>query len=95
MFKYPNRIPVIIETFHKDTQRIPHNKLLIPKEMTMGQLVYLIRQKIYLDPKDSIYIFVDKNVLPPVSKNISELYAEYRDTDGFLYLSYTRENTFG
>jgi len=38
--------------------------------MTMGQLVYLIRQKIYLDPKDSIYIFVDKNVLPRVFKEV-------------------------
>jgi len=55
MFEYPDRIPVIIETFHKDTQRIPYDKLLVPKEMTMGQLVYLIRQDIFRSQRFNLY----------------------------------------
>ncbi|KAF5826073.1 autophagy protein Atg8 ubiquitin like-domain-containing protein [Dunaliella salina] len=55
---------------------------------------YLIIRKIQLNPSQAIYMFV-RNYLPKISMNMVEIYQENRDVDGFLYLSYSRENTFG
>jgi GABA(A) receptor-associated protein len=34
-------------------------------------------------------------LLPPQSQTISEIYATYKNEDGFLYITYSGENTFG
>lgn len=94
LFKYPDRIPVIVETFSTSTPTLSKNKFIVPKDLSVGQFLYILRKKIQLDPKHSIYLFV-RNILPPISKTMSEVYQDYRDVDGFLYLSYTKENTFG
>jgi len=33
--------------------------------------------------------------MPPTSCLIHDLYDKYKDDDGFLYISYSGENTFG
>jgi hypothetical protein len=51
-------------------------------------------QRIKLSPEKAIFIFVN-NVLPPSSSLLSHVYAEHKDADGFLYIVYSSENTFG
>jgi len=38
---------------------------------------------------------VNDNILPPTSATMVTLYRDYKDEDGFLYMSYCGENTFG
>ncbi len=45
-------------------------------------------------PEKAIFIFVN-NVLPPSSSLLSQVYQEHMDEDGFLYVLYSSENTFG
>jgi GABA(A) receptor-associated protein len=45
-------------------------------------------------PEKAIFIFVN-NVLPPSSSLLSQVYQEHMDEDGFLYVVYSSENTFG
>ncbi|GAA5982691.1 hypothetical protein JCM11641_002338 [Rhodosporidiobolus odoratus] len=40
------------------------------------------------------FIFVDE-VLPPTAAMMSMIYDEHKDEDGFLYVTYSGENTFG
>ncbi|ONK65858.1 uncharacterized protein A4U43_C06F1690 [Asparagus officinalis] len=42
----------------------------------------------------AIFIFV-KNTLPPTAAMMSAIYEENKDEDGFLYMTYSGENTFG
>ena len=94
--KYPERVPIVVEK-KKDSDGIidlDKHKYLVPKDMTLGQFVYVIRRRIKLKPEKAIFVFVN-NVLPPVSQLISQLYEEHKDEDGFLYLTYGSENTFG
>lgn len=44
--------------------------------------------------KQAIFIFVDE-VLPPTAALMSSIYEEHKDEDGFLYITYSGENTFG
>jgi len=93
--KYPDRIPVIVERAEKsDIVEIDKKKYLVPVDLTVGQFVYVIRKRIQLSPEKAIFIFVN-NVLPPTSASMATIYEEQKDADGFLYVSYSGENTFG
>ncbi|KAK8493530.1 hypothetical protein V6N13_029571 [Hibiscus sabdariffa] len=93
--KYPDRIPVIVERADKsDVPDIDKKKYLVPADLTVGQFVYVVRKRIKLGPEKAIFIFV-KNILPPTAAMMSAIYDENRDEDGFLYMTYSGENTFG
>eukprot|EP00192_Tetraselmis_astigmatica_P020532 CAMPEP_0117667036 /NCGR_PEP_ID=MMETSP0804-20121206/10730_1 /TAXON_ID=1074897 /ORGANISM="Tetraselmis astigmatica, Strain CCMP880" /LENGTH=204 /DNA_ID=CAMNT_0005474691 /DNA_START=654 /DNA_END=1272 /DNA_ORIENTATION=+ len=93
--KYPERVPVIVEKAEKsDIPEIDKKKYLVPSDLTVGQFVYVIRKRIRLSPEKAIFIFV-KNVLPPTAALMSSIYDDHKDEDGFLYITYSGENTFG
>jgi GABA(A) receptor-associated protein len=93
--KYPDRIPVIVEKSPKsDIPDIDKKKYLVPADLTVGQFVYVIRKRIKLSAEKAIFIFV-KNTLPPTAALMSTIYEQHKDDDGFLYITYSGENTFG
>merc|ERR1712107_913287 len=93
--KYNDRIPVICGKVEKsDIATIDKKKYLVPADLTVGQFVYVIRKRIKLSPEKAIFIFVDE-VLPPTAALMSSIYEEHKDEDGFLYITYSGENTFG
>ncbi|KVH97104.1 Autophagy protein Atg8 ubiquitin-like protein [Cynara cardunculus var. scolymus] len=93
--KYPDRIPVIVERAEKsDIPNIDKKKYLVPADLTVGQFVYVIRKRIKLSAEKAIFIFVE-NVLPPTGAIMSTIYDDKKDDDGFLYVTYSGENTFG
>lgn len=93
--KYPDRIPIICERGGKsDMPEIDKSKYLVPADLTLGQFVYIIRKRIKLNAEQAIFLFIN-NKIPPTSALISRLYDEHKDKDGFMYVSYCGENTFG
>lgn len=93
--KYPDRIPIIIEK-SKDSNivDIDKRKYLVPADLTIGQFVYVIRNRIKLAPEQAMFVFFN-NIVPPTSALMSQMYNEHKNEDGFLYLTYSGENTFG
>ncbi|XP_031380665.1 autophagy-related protein 8B isoform X2 [Punica granatum] len=67
---------------------------LVPADLTVGQFVYVVRKRIKLSPEKAIFVFV-KTILPPTAAMMSAIYEENKDEDGFLYMTYSGENTFG
>jgi GABA(A) receptor-associated protein len=94
--KYPDRVPIICEVRACDHQDMPldKNKYLVPKDLTVGQFVYVIRKRIRLSHEKAIFIFIN-NKLPPPSALLSQVYNEQKDIDGFLYVLISGESTFG
>ena len=93
--KYPDRIPVIVYKNEKsDTPDIDKNKFLVPNDLSVAQFLFTIRKRIKLRPEQSLFLFV-KNSIPRSDILLSQLYKEYKDEDGFLYITYSGENTFG
>merc|ERR1712025_1180916 len=93
--KYPDRIPVICEKAEgSDIPDIDKKKYLVPADLTVGQFVYVIRKRIKLTPEKAIFIFVN-DVLPSTAAMMSKIYEDFKDEDGFLYVTYSGENTFG
>eukprot|EP00019_Armaparvus_languidus_P007124 CAMPEP_0168589594 /NCGR_PEP_ID=MMETSP0420-20121227/6096_1 /TAXON_ID=498008 /ORGANISM="Pessonella sp." /LENGTH=122 /DNA_ID=CAMNT_0008625153 /DNA_START=73 /DNA_END=441 /DNA_ORIENTATION=+ len=94
--KYSDRIPVIVEKAPKsDVPNIDKKKYLVPADITVGKFVYEIRKHMKLSPEKAIFLFVGNGVLPPTAALMSQIYDRFKDEDGFLYIVYSGENTFG
>ena len=94
--KYPDRIPIICEKSQQcnDLPIIDKKKFLVPYDFTMAQFIYVIRQRLKLRPDEAIFLsFGDKIVSG--SATFNDIYNHYKDYDGFLYVQYNKENTFG
>ena len=95
LFKYPNRIPIIVEKSNNcDLPDISKKKYLVPNDMTMSQFLYVVRKRIELEPSKSLFIMIN-NHLVPSAKSVGVIYEDDKDDDGFLYMVYSAENTFG
>ncbi|KAF5455462.1 hypothetical protein F2P56_025034 [Juglans regia] len=81
--KYPDRVPVIVERYSRsDLPEMEKRKYLVPQDMSVGQFIYILSGRLHLAPGKALFVFV-KNTLPQT------------DEDGFLYMCYSTEKTFG
>ena len=96
MQKYPDRVPIIVERSktEKEMELINKNKYLAPSSLTVGQFVYVIRKRLVVPPEKAIFLFIN-GILPPTASLLRSIYDEYKDSDHFLYITYSGENTFG
>ena len=94
--KYPDKLPIICESSDNShgVPEIDKKKYLVPCDITIGQFISIIRQRIKLAPDKAIFIFIN-NVLPPTSATIYSIYNEMKHGDGFLYIYYNGESVFG
>jgi GABA(A) receptor-associated protein len=95
--KYPDKLPIIIEklkNISSPIEDISKTKFLIPDDLVVSQLMCIIRKYLQLTSSDSIYLFSNDTLLSP-SETLYTTYGKYKDDDGFLYIYYTSENTFG
>lgn len=93
--KYPDRIPVVVEKLHSSkAPLIDKNKYLVPQDLTIGQFMFVIRKRMKLPAEHALYLYIN-GAIPPSSAIISHIYEYNKDNDGFLYVYYSSENTFG
>jgi len=97
MAKYPGRVPIICERDPRyvDVPDIDRKKYLVPSDISISNFMYIIRRRLKLSPEKSIYLFINNAVMPATSQLLITLYDEHVDNDGFLYIKYAGENTFG
>ena len=94
--RYPDRIPIICEK--STTSKLPtidKTKYLVPSDMTAYHFTYIIRKRIKLPDKDSLFFFVNGKFLLKGETLLSEVYEKRQDPDGFLYIVYTDETSLG
>ena len=56
--------------------------------------MYVIRKRLNLDAEKALF-FLIQNTIPTSSALISSVYDDNKDDDGYLYVIYSSENTFG
>ena len=92
---HPTHICAIIEKSKNSTiKEIDKKKFLIPKTIKFIDVIYIIRKKINLSQSDAIYMFIN-DTIPSSNENIETIYNKYKNQDGFLYIKYDTESTFG
>lgn len=93
--KYPERVPIIVgKAKGCNLNDIDKKKYLVSCDLTVGQFISIIRQRIKLSPDKAIFIFIN-NILPSTSANMLTIYNEMKHGDGFLYIYYNGESVFG
>jgi len=92
--KYPMRLPIIVERYNKSAPDIDRKKYLVPDDLSMANFLYVIRKRLKLKSEKSLYLFVNDKI-PNMSQVMSSIYEKHRDEDGFLYVKYCEESTFG
>lgn len=92
LLKYQDRVPIIADC--KIGINIFKNKYIVPKDLTIGQFLYILKKRINIESTQSIFLICN-NVILINTETISNVYNKYKDEDGFLYIYITLENTFG
>mmetsp|Transcript_37778 Transcript_37778/g.70484 ORF Transcript_37778/g.70484 Transcript_37778/m.70484 type:complete len:118 (+) Transcript_37778:51-404(+) len=103
--KYPDRVPVICQRAKRSSSLpILQKKFLVPAAMAMGEFQYVVHKHLVeatqaagaskLKSEQTVYLFVNGKT-QRTSVELSEVYASNKDSDGFLYVTYSSENTLG
>ncbi|XP_076943161.1 autophagy-related protein 8i-like [Bidens hawaiensis] len=93
--RYPDRLPVVVERYTKtDLPEMEKKKFLVPRDMSIGQFIHILSGRLQLAPGKALFIFV-QNTLPQTSNLMESVYTSFKDEDGFLYMCYSSEKTFG
>eukprot|EP00088_Acartia_fossae_P020737 TRINITY_DN22275_c0_g1_i1.p1 TRINITY_DN22275_c0_g1~~TRINITY_DN22275_c0_g1_i1.p1 ORF type:complete len:154 (-),score=28.15 TRINITY_DN22275_c0_g1_i1:128-553(-) len=95
--KFPNKIPVIVERYSKEKSlpEIDKVKFLVPMELTLSQLANILRIRLQLTSTQAFFLFVSNGHMPALSSPIAQLHKKYEDEDGFLYVTYASQESFG
>lgn len=95
--QHPTMIPIICEPSARCNLDLTHYtkvKYLVPREITIGRFLLIIRTQMQLKPETAMFLFVN-DTLPPTSSLVNDIYEHHKNADGFLYMEFVGENTFG
>jgi hypothetical protein len=94
--RFPGKYPIIIDRANRSTPKIDKNKFIIHGDTCISELMILLRKKINLSPAEGIFMFCDDNIVSG-NMTISQLHhlSGLKRNDGFTYILYSLENTFG
>ena len=92
--RFPDRVPVIIEP-RSNAPDIDKRKYMAPQDIQFAQFIYVLRRRMSLRPEQALFFFTNHNTLVVANERVADTYAKHADEDGFLYVCYSLENTFG
>lgn len=83
--KFPNKVPVIVERFHKERTlvQLDKSKFLVPQELTMSQFVTIIRNRMSLNSNQAFYLLIDDKGIASMSMTLGNKFLS-NSTDGYL-----------
>ena len=91
--RYPNRVPIIVNT-GEGVPKLDKQKYLVPRDLKASEFMCVIRKRITISAKESIYMFFNKKMVVS-SAIMGKVYEDNKSEDDFLYVHICIENTFG
>jgi GABA(A) receptor-associated protein len=93
----PTKVPTIIEPRRVRDNRyfMAQNKFLISRDYSFLEFSQLLRNKLKLNANESLYLVAGATTIPSPEVSMARLYETARDTDGFLYISFSSQEAYG
>ena len=60
--RYPNRVPIIVNT-GEGVPKLDKQKYLVPRDLKASEFMCIIRKRITISAKESIYMFFNKKMV--------------------------------
>jgi len=92
---YSDRIPIGVFSSDDKDPNIRKHKYIVPESITVGKFIYELRQNMQINSSMGLYFFTENGILLTPGELIITTYRKYKNDDGFLYIIYSLENTFG
>jgi len=102
--KYPDHVPVILEPAPEKRSTIRavdpsdgglKTKYLVPGTQSVAKFMATVRKQVKLSKEEALYLMTLDNTIPASTTIMSQVDKNHQSEDGFLYLVFTGENTFG
>ena len=95
--KYPDRVPIICEKDPKSKMKdIDKTKYLVPNDISVSQFSFIIRKRLEMSKESALFLLVSGKHSITGDCSMGEVHERYKDSeDGFLYIAYTSELTWG
>lgn len=95
--EHPDYVPVIIERAKssRDMETMSKHKFLVKSVRTVAEFMMTVRKNLTIDETTAIYLHTTEGSILSSQENMATLYEREKDEDGFLYVVYSKENTFG
>ena len=95
--KHSDRKPIIAYTDDQNfVDKMEKYKYLVPEDTTIAQFMSVLRKKLDLKKEEAMFLYVKSGqVIIPTANAIGSVYTEFANEDGFLYIKFVGENTFG
>ena len=91
----PTHIPVILERGGEEAPELSCERFLFTPTLTGSQLHFVVRRQVKLEAQQALFLLCHGHIIHSET-TVLDLYERYRDLqDGFLYISFALENTFG
>src|SRR5438094_2873999 len=90
--KFPDSVPVVVEVAPgRDPVELTRRKFLVPRDLTAGQFMGVLRRRIKIAPTAALFLLIDRRtpdnkpvgqVMPPCAATMGAVYEEHRDENG-------------
>ncbi|CAF0858924.1 unnamed protein product [Brachionus calyciflorus] len=92
---YPDSVPVIVQKYHKSSlPELTRKKYIVPRQRQLSSFYFTLRKHLKIDKSQSFFLMIN-NMTTSLSSTIGDIYDNHKDNDGFLYVMYFDENSFG
>jgi len=94
---HTSRVPIIVER-SQDSPNLPlldKKKFLAPQHYTMANFVAEIMNHLPSHEQSSLSFYVGNGTRAMPAMLIQQVYDQYKDIDGFLYVTYGEHKAFG